>query len=500
MWIALGIAALVGLLRRFRSRQKRDAPASESMIVAGLLLAVLAAGIAQTIVAGALPAFGELFGASATTVAWTLTAFMLSSAVVTPIAGGLGDLFGYRPVLLGCLVCFCAGTVVAALAVTAGSLPTLIAGRALQGVAGGVFPLAFGIARTSLPAVRVPGVIALLGAMFGIGGSAAMVIGGPVVDGPGAAWLFWGTLVLAALALLLAVRLPAAGARGRGRVDLAGAGLLSGLLVCLLLGVSQGASWGWGSARVLGLFGGAVLLAVAFVVVESRVARPLVDLRVIRRRAPVSVNLVTLVTAAAMFASVTLFPQFAQTPVTAGYGFGLSAARAGLVMLPLAVATLAAGPVSAMLGRRFGGRVPLGCGAVCAAVAYGFLAVAHESMWQLYLAGAIVGAGYGLAFAALGNLTVDSVEPRHTGVATGVNTIMRTVGAALGVQITTALLATGSRGAGTPPTEAAYTLTFLLSGGLALLGLAMIAAIPRREGSPAGVLVRESVRVEEGAR
>ena len=95
-------------------------------------------------------------------VAWVLTAFMLSSAVTTPIAGKLGDLLGYRRVLVACLLCFTAGTVVAALGAGAHSLAALIVGRAVQGVSGGVFPLAFGIVRAAVPPSRIPGVVALL--------------------------------------------------------------------------------------------------------------------------------------------------------------------------------------------------------------------------------------------------------------------------------------------------------------------------------------------------
>jgi EmrB/QacA subfamily drug resistance transporter len=464
-------------------------------VVAALLVAALAVSLAQTIVVAALPAFGRELGASTTAVTWVLTAFMLSSAVATPIAGRLGDMFGYRRILLVCLCCFTIGTLVCGLAAGAHSLGGLVTGRALQGIGGGVFPLAFGIVRTASPPPKVPSIVALLSAMFGIGGAAGMVVAGPVVDGPGTAWLFWGTLALAVIALSFssairatgtgsgaaagAVSAPRTGPVRRGRVDVTGAVLLSGTLTCLLLAVTQGRAWGWGSAPVTGLFAATVLLLAGFAVTELRVADPLVDLRLLRRRALAATNLATFIVGMAMFGVITLIPRLVQTPPSAGYGFGASATEAGLVMLPVAGVMLVAGPLAARLGRRAGARVPLQAGAACAVVAFVLLAAAHTQMWYVYAAGLIVGAGYGLAFASIGNLVVESVEPRQTGVATGVNTIVRTVGGAVGAQIAAAVLATGTPGTRGMPEESAYTAGFLAFAVLAAVALAAASAVPR---------------------
>ncbi|MFB9839260.1 MFS transporter [Actinoallomurus acaciae] len=450
-------------------------PETRRALVPALLLAALAASLAQTIVIAALPTLGRDLDASPTAVTWVLTAFMLSSSVATPIAGRLGDMFGYRRIMLVCLGCFTAGTLVCALGVR--SLGLLVAGRALQGVAGGVFPLAFGIVRATLPATRLRGIVALLSAMFGIGGSVGMVVAGPVVDGPGTAWLFWGTLVLAVAALACAVILPAGSPAGAGRVDLPGAALLSGALVCLLLAVSQGRSWGWGSAAVIGLFAGTAALATAFVLVELRTAGPLVDVRLMRRRSPATTNLATLVVGAAMFGVITLIPRFVQTPAAAGYGFGASATQAGLVMVPVALVMLVAGPFAARLGGRVGSQVPLRIGAVCAAVSFVLLAVAHGHLADFYVAGVIIGAGYGLAFASIGNLVIESSPAEQTGVATGVNTIVRTVGGAVGAQIAAAVLAASA--SGPAPAETGYTTGFAAFAVLAVAALAVAATIRR---------------------
>jgi EmrB/QacA subfamily drug resistance transporter len=486
MWLLAALTALtLAVWRKLRGHQARR------RVVIVLLVAALAASMAQTIVIAALPAFGRELGAPASEVAWVLTGFMLASAVATPIAGRLGDMYGYRRVLVACLCCFAAGTVVAALATDAGSLGALVAGRALQGVSGGVFPLAFGLIRGTVPPARLPGVIALLSAMFGIGGALGMIAAGPIVDGPGPAWLFWGTLVLAFAALAFVGVIPGTRAARAGRLDLAGAVLLSGALVCLLLAISQGRSWGWDSAAVIGLFVAAVLLFTAFAVVELRVADPMVDLRLMRRRALAMTNTATLVVGVAMFGAVTLVPQFVQTPSAAGYGFGLSVTGAGLVMIPIAALMLIASPLAGRIGPRFGSRVPLQLGAACAAVSFLVLTAAHSRLWEFLVVGAILGAGYGLAFASVGNLVVEAVDPQHTGMATGINTIVRTVGGAVGAQIAAAILTASTPLGGRVPDESGYTTAFAAFGVIAVLSVAFAYALPaRRAGKVSGELSR----------
>ncbi|MFD8380756.1 MFS transporter [Streptomyces sp. NPDC059679] len=425
---------VLGLLRgrRGTAEEGSDGGTGPNLVVPAVLTAALAASMAQTIVISALPAFGRSLHVSGAATAWLLTAFMLASAVTTPIAGRLGDLFGHRRVLLACLGSFTVGTLLCALGAEAGSLPLLLAGRAVSGISGGVFPLAFGIVRTAVEPPRARGVIAVLSAMFGVGGSAGMVLAGPLADAFGTAWLFWPLLALAGAALTLARRLPAGPVAPGGRVDLAGAALLGSALVCLLLGIGQGAAWGWGSARVVGLLLGAAVALAAFAAVELRVGAPLVDLRVLRRRPAAATNVVTFVVGAAMFGVITLVPRFVQTPPPAGYGFGASAGEAGLALVPVAVVMLAVSPLTTRLRDRFGVRAPLRLGVACGVLSFALLAVAHAHMWQFHAAGVLIGAGYGLSFAALGNLVVDTAGPADIGVAGGVNTIARTVGGGRG--------------------------------------------------------------------
>jgi EmrB/QacA subfamily drug resistance transporter len=486
MWILAALtAATVALVRRFArggaapntKRNPADMPTRTARVgTPVLLLAALGVAMTQTIVLAALPVFGRQLEVSAAAAAWLLTGFMLAAAVATPVAGRLGDLYGYRRVMVVSLVVLVAGSVLAAVADHAGSFVGLLLGRLVQGLSAGVFPVAFGLARRIVAPSRLPGVIAALSAMFGVGGALGMVLAGPLVDVVGTESLFWLSvgLGLVALAGAVAVREPEA-RRAPGSLDVGGTLLLSAVLVAVLLVVSQGRTWGWGSAATLVTVAAAVGSAIAFVLVELRVPAPTVDLRLLRRRPVATTNLATLVVSIGMFAAVTLIPQFAQAPPTAGYGLGATATGTGLLIAPVAVIMVIAAPLGARLTARVGGRTTFQVGALLAVAAMVVLAVAHDAVWQLAAGGAVLGMAYGLAFASLGTLIVDAVRPDETGAATGINTILRTVGGAVGAQIAATII-TPSTGL---PTEGGFTAAFLVAAGAALLAVAAARAIPR---------------------
>src|SRR5689334_24387170 len=149
----------------------------------------------------ALPALAKEFDTTASAVSWVLTGFLLSASIATPIAGKLGDLFGKGRVLTAIMLIFSVGAVINALAPT---IEVVIAGRVLQGAAGGVFPLAFGIVRDTFPRDQVPGGLAIISAVFGIGGGIGLPLSGVIVDNVNLDWLFYSSLI--ALPVAYAVR------------------------------------------------------------------------------------------------------------------------------------------------------------------------------------------------------------------------------------------------------------------------------------------------------
>jgi EmrB/QacA subfamily drug resistance transporter len=456
----------------------RPEPAADprpGIVLAALLIAGVAFAVLQTAVAPALPAIAREFGTSLSTVTWLLTGFLLSASVATPIVGKLGDVHGKGRVLTAVLAVFGLGSVLCALAP---SIEVLIAGRIIQGVAGGVFPLSFGIIRDTFPPARVPTAIGSISAVFGIGGGFGLVIAGVIVDHAHIDWLFWLGIIALPAAVVVRRVVPNTITARRARIDWVGAGVLSAGLVCLLLAFSYANGWGWDSARFLGLVAAGLVLLVAWVALELRTPEPLVDIRLLRERPVLFTNLTGLIIGFAMFASFLLVPQFVQTPERAGYGFGATVTEAGLVMLPSTLVMLVAGPSAGLLAGRLGPRAPLAIGTALAGASFALLAVAHSEVWHFVVAVMLLGFGLGFSFSAMANLVVSAVPQGSVGVATGINTIMRTVGGALGSQIAIAIV-TAQTVAGTPlPAESGYTAAFALSAVGALLALAAVAAIP----------------------
>jgi EmrB/QacA subfamily drug resistance transporter len=450
------------------------------VVFISLLLAGMAFALSQTVVSPALPEIQREFGADAASAAWILSGYLLAASVATPIVGKLGDLFGLSKVLTIVLLIFAAGSVVCALAPTLG---VLIAGRVIQGVGGGIFPLAFGIIRQTFPPERVPTAIGGISATFGIGGGVGLVIAGPIVAGLDASWLFWLGLMALPGAWAIWRYVPRAQTRPDARVDWLGAALLSVALAAFLYGLSKANAWGWTSPRVLVLTLGGLGVGAFWVWVETKIDQPLVDMRVLRRRAVLMTNITGVLIGFSMFASFLLVPQLAQTPERFGYGFGATVTGAGLLMLPSTLVMLFAGPWAGRLATRYGSRTPLVIGTGIGAVAFLFYAVAHETEWEIAVGGALLGIGIGFSFASMANLVVESVPSDEVGVATGINTIMRTLGGALGAQLVASLL-TGKTIAGTPiPAEAAYTDAFIVAAVAAVLAMFCALSIPHKRRS-----------------
>jgi len=429
-------------------------------------LLILAAGalafaLAQTTLIPTLGGLASELGTDAEGVAWVLTGYLLAAAVATPVMGRLGDMFGKRRLFVASLVIFATGNVVSALG---SSLELVVAGRVLQGIGGGIFPLAIGIVRDEFPRERVAGSIGLLSAIAGIGGGLGLVLGGVLADGLSYHWIFWLGAAAAALAAVAAQLLvPESPVRTPGRVDVRGALVLAAGLVPPLYAISHANDWGWGSARTLGLIAAGVAMLAVFVALQRRTRQPLADIDALVRPPVLMTNLATLLVGFGMFGSFILIPQLAQTE------FGLDATGAGLLLLPGSLVMLFAGPVSGALGTRFGSKLPLALGGAVAAAGLLMLGLDHGSQGAVLGWAILMSTGIGLAFSAMPNLIVAAVPPTQTGEAIGFNALVRSVGASLGTQVSAALLASSADG---------YTAAFLLGAGVALLAGLVALAIP----------------------
>jgi EmrB/QacA subfamily drug resistance transporter len=456
-----------------------------NVTLAVLAVAALSYALLQTMVAPALPAIQRELGASTTAVTWVLTVYLLTASIATPVLGRLGDMFGKERMLVVVLCVFALGSLVAALS---HSIGMLVAGRAIQGAGGAVFPLAFGIIRDEFPAERVAGGIGLISATFGIGGGGGLVLSGLIVDHLSYEWIFWFGFAVVTLAIVAThLWVPESPVKAPARIDFAGAALLSAGLVCLLLGLSEGGNWGWGSPEIIGLFAAATAFLAAWVWFEQRVAEPLVDIGLLRTRAVWTTNLTAFLTGVGMFGSFILIPQFVQTPESTGYGFGADVTAAGLFLLPSAVVMLVAGPLAGTLAGRVGSKAPLVIGTAATALSFTMLALAHSEPWHVLAAVTLLGLGIGMSFASMANLIVESVPQTQTGEATGMNTIMRTVGGAFGGQLAAVIVAEHVTAGSAFPDESGFTTAFVIGAVALALALVAAAAIPGRRRAPAAV-------------
>jgi EmrB/QacA subfamily drug resistance transporter len=444
-----------------------------------LILAGVAFALQQTMVVPALPALREELHTTTAWVTWLLTGFLLTASVATPLLGKLGDQYGKERLLVISLSIFFVGCVGAALAP---NIWFLIAFRMVQGAGGAVFPLSFAIIKDEFPEDKVGVAVGSVSAVFAIGGGLGLVLSGIIIDHLSWRWLFIVGAVAVGIAALLVHRfVPESPLKTESSVDFPGATLLSIGLIALLLGMTEGDSWGWGSARIVALFAISAVALVSWGLVELRVPEPMVDMRMLARRPVLVTNLTALIAGFAMFGSFVLIPNFVEIPrdLSASvasmvhYGFGASSTKAGLYLLPSALSGFFSGPLAGILGKRYGSKWPLALGMLIASIGIGLLAEWHSRPWHIVLGAFVLGVGLPFTFAAMAKLIVDSVRPIETGVATGVNTVMRTIGGVVGGQVGAAIL-TAEKIPGTPvPREGAFATAFWMSAVAAFVGAAL---------------------------
>jgi EmrB/QacA subfamily drug resistance transporter len=444
------------------------------LALAGTVFAMM-----QALVIPALPRIQTSLGVNADDAAWISTAYLLSASILTPVIGRLGEMAGKKRMMLISLATFAAGTLVCAVA---GNLDELVAGRVIQGAAGGIYPLAFAIISERLPRERVPGGIGLVSSLLGIGGGLGLLLPGPIMTRLSYQWLFWLSLIVIAAALGLAARYIPADRRTEARVTVPWRSslLMAAGLSAVLIAVSESATWHWGNIRTLALlaFGAAALLTWGRA--EARSSNPLVDMSLMRLRGVWPANVAALLIGVGMYASFLIIPEFVQAPARLGYGFGASVTGAGLFMLPTAAVQLLLGPASGHLHGRVSLRAQLIAGQVSCAAGFASLALWHHAPWQVYAATSVLGVGFWLCLVALPNQVVSAVPAARTGSATAVNTVIRNIGGAIGAQLAAAIIVSSAHPGTGAPAASGYVGALILCAAATCAGAFFACATPRR--------------------
>ncbi|TWE10376.1 MFS transporter [Rudaeicoccus suwonensis] len=448
-------------------------PAHSRLILGSLLLGALAYGVLASVLVPALPFFESTLHTTESGVTWLLTAFFLSGAGSTALLGRLGDMYGKRRILLITLAILAVGILISAVS---SSLALEIVGRALQGAAGGLFPLAFGIVRDELPQERVPGGIAALTGTISVG-SAGVLLPGLLIPHASWHWLFWIPLILTLFALLgtwLYVR--ESQVRTGGTINWANAALMMIAITAVVFGISEGNQWGWSSAKTLGLLVGGSVVGVIWVIAELQSKNPVINMSLTRQRAVWTTNVFALMAGAGMYGAFAAYPVFAQLPASTGFSYGASLMEIGLYLLPLVVAMGIGSSLARHAAKAFSPRHALVGGSALAGVGFGFMALWNSHPYDMMISLTLAGAGFGVVLATLFTVVVHSVPGRNVGEVSGMNSVIRFVGGAAGTQVVATLISSSVTNG--MPTLHGFVVSFVALAVFMAVGVAAAVLVP----------------------
>jgi EmrB/QacA subfamily drug resistance transporter len=401
------------------------------LLMSGLMTGMLLAALDQTIVGTALPTIvGELGGINH--YSWVVTAYLLASTASTPLYGKISDLYGRRPVFLFSIGTFLVGSLLAGLSQ---NMTQLIITRGIQGLgAGGLMTLAFTIISDVVSPRERGRYQGLFGAVFGLASVAGPLVGGYFAE-TNWRWIFYINVPLAILAIVICYHvmrlIPFQ--RREHAIDWLGAGLLVAGVSCLLLALSWGGTeYDWDSSVIIGLFVAGAVLAVLFLIQESRVPEPILPLGLFRRPTFALANAAGFVLGLVMFGSIIFIPLYLQIVK------GASPTRSGLLMLPMMAGIIVTSVLSGRAMSRIGRYkwFPV-AGSVVLLVGMLLFTQLHvgTSLWIAFVYLVVIGVGLGLCMQSLILAVQNGVDLRDLGAGTSAATFFRSLGGSFGVAI-----------------------------------------------------------------
>lgn len=438
-------------------------------ILIPLLFVEVFSGILQFYFFPLYPMIGEKYGVGLTSLTWTAISYTLAGAIATPLFAKLGDLYGHRKILKIELGLVAAGSVLIAIAPT---FTVLLVGRMLQGTFPAFLPLMFGLVRERYDENKTRRAVAYLTAalLFGIL-LASVVVTLLVMAADGPKWVMWVPAVGTVLgfAWLWADNEPAPDREPGDRVDWTGLGLLAlGLSACLV-GLQQGADWGWSSPRVLALLITGAVVLVIWGFIEQRVSHPVADVRYLFRRDLLPVYVVG---AGVFFGQIGTMVAFSaymyMQPGKDGSGLGLSISQIALLYLPVMAVAVLGSYVTPWLGRKIGFSWVMTIGAAFNAIwLLGLVPLDDSLAWFLCLS-MIGGAALGLIEGSTRSVIVVQLRGGEVSIGQSVYELSISIAGAVGAAVLGAVLASSMLPSGVP-SHNGFTLTWAVAGVVSLI-------------------------------
>lgn len=450
-------------------------------IVAVLILTEIVSAFELSMMYVTLPTLIKDFQVDANTVAWVVTIYLLVSASSALLGGRFGDLYGRRKVMMVVLVLAGLGSFVSLIG---GSLEMIILGRGIQGTAGAVMGLAFGLAREHLHEKKLPVGVSMIGASALIAGAGGALIAGLMIDT--FSWhgifLFAGLLAfIACFFTWLVIPSDATRVLTQRRLDILGAVLLPLGASGILLGLSNSSKAGWGSFNGGGLLGLGLVVVAVWVFWELRVSNPIVNLRMFQNRQIALIMGATFLAAVGPIGGMSVPSQMVlQYPATVGFGLGFTASAAGMFSCVIALVGYFFSPLGGKLAGKFGARAVFIAGLALMTVAIVPILLTLGSMVVFLISMSINAVGIALTFGALPNVMIEAVPESHTSETAGTNTMVRNIGQSVATAVGAFMLARHQDPVTTMVGERGIIDSFVFVGVFGLLALILAFFMRRR--------------------
>ncbi|RBW68771.1 MDR family MFS transporter [Bacillus taeanensis] len=410
---------------------------NKKLVLTGLIIGMFFSALEQTIVGTAMPTIiGELNGF--TIFAWVTTAYLITSTTVVPIVGKLSDLYGRRSLYLIGTILF---IIASGLCATAETMEQLILYRGLQGIGGGmIMPLSQTIIGDIFTAEQRAKWQGVFGALFGLSSVIGPFLGGIIVDTISWHWIFLinvPTGLLSAILIFIGLKQEFIAPKSKAAIDYLGIATLVPALVLLLLGLTfAGDKFEWVSSTSLFIFGGSLLLTVAFGIVESKAAEPILDLKLFKNRVFAVTNALGFLLGLGMFGAIMFVPMFMQGI------FGVSPTQAGSTMTPMMIAMITASIIGGSLLLKFRFRTVLTSGMILASVGFFLMSTMNleSNEWTAYFYMVVLGLGMGLVMPTLMIAVQNEFPKSQLGTVTSASTFFRSIGGTIGITILNAVM------------------------------------------------------------